>query len=67
VAENEEVIFSICHIWLRDVIDDVARKGRAEAVIRGSSERRLVAVYRRLGFGFRRFSDQRLSQLVLFF
>jgi hypothetical protein len=25
VAENDEVIFSICHIWSRDVIDDVAR------------------------------------------
>jgi hypothetical protein len=25
VAENDEVIFSICHIWPRDVIDDVAR------------------------------------------
>jgi hypothetical protein len=26
VAENDEVIFSICHIWPRDGIDDVARK-----------------------------------------
>jgi hypothetical protein len=25
VAENDEAIFSICHIWSRDVIDDVAR------------------------------------------
>jgi hypothetical protein len=43
MAENDEVIFSICHIWPRDVIDDVY-KGRAEAVVRDSSERRLVAV-----------------------
>jgi hypothetical protein len=46
VAENDEVIFSMCHIWPRDVIDDVALhdNGRAEAVVRDSSERRLVAV-----------------------
>jgi hypothetical protein len=24
VAENDEAMFSICHIWPRDVIDDVA-------------------------------------------
>jgi hypothetical protein len=23
VAENDEAMFSICHIWPRDVIDDV--------------------------------------------
>jgi signal transduction histidine kinase len=34
-----EVIFSICHIWPPDVIDDIALKGRAEAVVRDSSER----------------------------
>jgi hypothetical protein len=25
VAENDEAIFSICHIWSHDVIDEIAR------------------------------------------
>jgi hypothetical protein len=35
-AENEAAIFSICHIWSRDVIDDVPRCSTINAVPRQS-------------------------------
>jgi hypothetical protein len=46
VAENDEAIFSMCRIWPRDIIEDIAEhdKRSAVAVVRDSSERRLVAV-----------------------